>query len=849
MLDVHLRLFCERLKRVLAGEEGMLTWPDSTNLTPRFQNLLTESEIIATTLLGNYEADMARRVIQRILRDLPDKNEIALYFLQLLDLEESDEDSEEDILEILEDINHHVNESEEAIDSFFINIMHQQNSENESESSTCMAILVGLHSKIIAIRNRMQQLPPGNNGFDISEQREKLIHLLTDGQPRLDINEFERGREELFDLLIEGHPRLAVVAIADSSGFDKTAFAADTYNNNHVKFYFDCLAWVRVSVFYHFGKILDDIIKSVMPPSRVSVIIGEDYQLKKSILRDYLTNRKYFIVLDDVFDDSEIWSDLEEVLPDNQNGSRALILVTDPHLLASLEMENGEKIRLDSVLIGGPLIRLKHEAWQFFILHYGSMPLENYLQGETIPTILSRICSVLELPFHLKICCIYLCVFPPSIEISTRQLYQLWEAEGFIPYNSEETAEHHLKELIRRGFIQVSKRRAGGTIKSCYFPSIVDTSLFLVAEKTEFVWSPDMVEEPMANVKRCFILKDLIDFFPSEYSDMYLQSFLNHSSESDRLARIDCENFCKKFKYLRVLDLGSAVLDQFPPGLENLFLLKYLKLNIPSLKCLPSQLCTLLNLQTLQMPSSYIDQSPEDIWMMQKLMQLNFGSITLPAPPTNYSSSLKNLIFISALHPISCTPDILGRLPNIQTLRISGDLSYDQSRVSKSLCELQKLEWLKLVNESKPSRMVLSEYQFPPSLTHLSLSNTELKEDPMPTLEKLPYLQVLKLKQNSYLGRKLACVGSGGFPELKVLHLKSMYWLDEWTMGAGAIPKLESLIVDPCAYLRKLPEELWCIQSLRKLDLHWPQTELRQRLRTFKDMEWRYDIQLYPYGI
>ncbi|KAH9751196.1 Allene oxide cyclase [Citrus sinensis] len=35
-------------------------------------------------------------------------------------------------------------------------------------------------------------------------------------------------------------------------------------------------------------------------------------------------------------------------------------------------------------------------------------------------------------------------------------------------------------------------------------------------------------------------------------------------------------------------------------------------------------------------------------------------------------------------------------------------------------------------------------------------NNTELKEDPMPILENLPRLRVLKLKQNSYLGRKLA---------------------------------------------------------------------------------------------
>ena len=128
MLEFHLRLFCERLKRVLAGVEGTLPLPDSTNLTPLFQNLLTESEIIATTLLGNYEADMARHLFQ-LIREKFDNLNIPLPFLHL---EESDEEDVEtaDILQILEDINHFVHESEEAIDAFFINIMQQQNREN-----------------------------------------------------------------------------------------------------------------------------------------------------------------------------------------------------------------------------------------------------------------------------------------------------------------------------------------------------------------------------------------------------------------------------------------------------------------------------------------------------------------------------------------------------------------------------------------------------------------------------------------------------------------------------------------------------------------------------------------------
>ena len=103
---------------MLACEEGMLPLPDSTNLTPLFQNPLTESEIIATTLLGNYEANMARLLFQ-LIREQFDESKISLPFSQLLDLEESDEDVKRaDILDILEDINDFVHESEVAIDTF-----------------------------------------------------------------------------------------------------------------------------------------------------------------------------------------------------------------------------------------------------------------------------------------------------------------------------------------------------------------------------------------------------------------------------------------------------------------------------------------------------------------------------------------------------------------------------------------------------------------------------------------------------------------------------------------------------------------------------------------------------------
>lgn len=56
-------------------------------------------------------------------------------------------------------------------------------------------------------------------------------------------------------------------------------------------------------------------------------------------------------------------------------------------------------------------------------------------------------------------------------------------------------------------------------------------------------------------------------------------------------------------------------------------------------------------------------------------------------------------------------------------------------------------------------------------------------------------------------------------------------------MEFEAIPKLESLIINPCAHLKRLPEDLWRVKSLTKLELWWPRFELRERLRKFENRE------------
>ncbi|KAK9209150.1 hypothetical protein WN944_001514 [Citrus x changshan-huyou] len=151
--------------------------------------------------------------------------------------------------------------------------------------------------------------------------------------------------------------------------------------------------------------------------------------------------------------------------------------------------ENGENIRLDLVPTGGPL-RVTYQGWPFLILYHGSISLEENI-GKVLETPLGIVVvTYCKLAFCLKLCFLYLSVFPTHLEISTRQLYQLWIAEGFIPDNNEATAEKHLEQLINRGFVEAKKRRAGGTIKTCSVLGRGRPVSFVMAFKADFIFFP-----------------------------------------------------------------------------------------------------------------------------------------------------------------------------------------------------------------------------------------------------------------------------------------------------------------------------------------------------------------------
>lgn len=70
--------------------------------------------------------------------------------------------------------------------------------------------------------------------------------------------------------------------------------------------------------------------------------------------------------------------------------------------------------------------------------------------------------SFSDLSHQLKLCFLYLSLFPEDFEINVEKLIRLFVAEGFVPQSEdrtmEEVAKDNFDELINRSLIQAEER-------------------------------------------------------------------------------------------------------------------------------------------------------------------------------------------------------------------------------------------------------------------------------------------------------------------------------------------------------------------------------------------------------
>nr|GLL32161.1 putative late blight resistance protein homolog R1B-8 [Ipomoea trifida] len=146
-------------------------------------------------------------------------------------------------------------------------------------------------------------------------------------------------------LTVSSNNTRIVIPIVGLPGTGKTAFAYQIFHSKNKENEFVHTIWVHVSQsFDRKQKYIDMLCDITRHPRDEYSSIAEDQLVAR--IRDLLNDKKYFIVLDDIWEKKD-WDSLNAVLPNNSQGSRVLVTTRflkvvddsgeEPHILKPLD--------------------------------------------------------------------------------------------------------------------------------------------------------------------------------------------------------------------------------------------------------------------------------------------------------------------------------------------------------------------------------------------------------------------------------------------------------------------------------------------------------------------------------
>ncbi|XP_047042810.1 toMV resistance protein Tm-2(2)-like [Lolium rigidum] len=260
-----------------------------------------------------------------------------------------------------------------------------------------------------------------------------------------------------------------------------------------------------------------------------------------------------------------------------------------------------------------------------------------------------------DLRDDLKSCFLYLAAYPKDTCHAADEIIQMWIAEGFIVNMQsqhcktlEEVGHDYLKELVLRCLVELEEAKPGGGIQLVS----VHRSLhgFLRKEVTESGFMEiiqdvkhDVLEASSA--RRISVQSDSSTMYTTQAQQKFprLRSFICRLDEKQHGEAEAQQQWAKKkrvhhdikflrwSKFLRVVSIKGLALEELPAELGDMIHLRYLHLHCPELCFLPSSIVRLLNLQTLDITNTQVEEIDKDFWKIKTLRHVLANSLALPA--------------------------------------------------------------------------------------------------------------------------------------------------------------------------------------------------------------------------
>ncbi|XBI77083.1 hypothetical protein VPH35_070254 [Triticum aestivum] len=456
-----------------------------------------------------------------------------------------------------------------------------------------------------------------------------------------------------------------VLPIVGMGGIGKTTLAQLVHSDQRVKHHFELVLWVRVSDKF----VVEEIVRSVIEVATMKKCDLTQMEALQKELCSVLGNRRYLLVLDDVWnEDGQKWDDLKSLLFSNV-GSGSAIIVTSrsgqvasimgtlpPHQISCLNEDQswelfhriafGREVEKKEELISmaksivhkceglplaiktiAALLRSKNHSQWFSVVDSDVWRINILATTGIVPALQL---SYNHLSSEEKICFSLCAIFPKDSQMDKDMLIQLWMANDFIA--SETRGQQIFNVLVSRCFLQdveIQREYFIHRVTTCKMHDLADsvsgndfTTLQVSSSCQEILQrstdTSSLQNEKILVPRPRTILVQSLQFFillvMAKSLFVSLRALKTHSIKTN----------VTNMKHLRYLDCSYSDISSLPEATMMLYSLQTLKLNCcMKLKKLPEGMRYMSSLRHIFLHGCFrLERMPQGIGQLNSLQTL-----------------------------------------------------------------------------------------------------------------------------------------------------------------------------------------------------------------------------------